>query len=573
MIFGDVTYTQTVNPTRSISMITTKITSSQEKIFADEKIVSYPELKRLTALKGERVSIQYMFTYEQGGSDMLPGVIRVEPKITGSLAPYVHSVRDIYQVPVVKTVRAEIDGNYLRTAPGLFPDVLNPLQYGGKISISPCALSAVWIEIRLPEDIWAGNYELKIEIDAEDYGKRENVFTLEVINAILPSEDIPLWHGFHADCLANYYRVPVWSDEHWRIVENFARVAVEYGTNIITLPIVTPPLDTEIGGERTTVQLIDITKNGDKYEFGFSNLKKWIDICDKVGVKGFAISPLFSQWGSEHAPKIMATVDGEYKRLFGWETDSESEEYISFVRLLLKAFVEYIKKSANDKTYIFQISDEPSEENLEKYLSVKNAVKDILKDYTVIDGIWDISFYERGIIETPLAATSHIKKFIDSKVQHLWAYYCMAQYINVSNRFHSMPAWRNRSIGMQLYKFNIEGFAHWGFNFYNNQLSVDSINPYLECGANLAFPGGDCFVVYPAHDGSALTSARLVVFYEALQDIKAMKLCEKFYGHDRVVKEIEDVLGDELTFERCALSSHEMLHVRERINQLIKAAL
>jgi len=126
---------------------------------------------------------------------------------------------------------------------------------------------------------------------------------------------------------------------------------------------------------------------------------------------------------------------------------------------------------------------------------------------------------------------------------------------------------------MQMYKFNIEGFLQWGYNFYNNQWSTDQINPYLECGANLIFTGGDPFSVYPAPDGTALESARIIVFHEALQDIKAMKLCEKYYGHDRVVAEIENVLGDELTFERCALSSHEMLLVRERINQLIKKAL
>ena len=96
-------------------MISTKIISSQEKIFADEKIINYPELKKLTALKGERVSIQYAFTYEQGGSDVLEWVIRAKPEFTGSLAPYIHSVRDIYNVPVLKTVNWEgkgIDDNY-----------------------------------------------------------------------------------------------------------------------------------------------------------------------------------------------------------------------------------------------------------------------------------------------------------------------------------------------------------------------------------------------------------------------------------------------------------------------------
>ena len=554
-------------------MIVTKITSSLEKIFADEKPVSYPVLKELTALKGERVSIQYMFTYDANGSDYLNGVIRVEPKFSGTLAKYIHSVRDIYQVPVVKTVNWEmggIDGNYLRTAPGLFPDVLTPLQFGGKISIHRDVLSAIWIEFRLPEDIDAGDYDLKIELDAEDAGKCENTFTLSVINATLPKEDIYFTQWFHSDCLADYYHVPAWSEEHWRIVENFARVAAENGITMLLTPIFTPPLDTAVGGERTTVQLLDITKDGNKYTFDFSRLARWIDMCDRVGIKYFEIAHLFTQWGAAHAPKIMATENGEYKKIFGWETDSTGEEYTAFLRQLLTELLAFMKKGGNDKRCFFHISDEPHLDHLDKYRAARDAVKDILAGYPIMDALSDFDFYKLGVIDNPIPATNHIKPFLEANVPHLWTYYCMGQNINVSNRFHSMPAWRNRSIGMQFFKFNIEGFLQWGYNFYNNQRSSDMINPYLECGANLIFTGGDCFSVYPAHDGTALESARIIVFHEALQDVKAMKLCESLYGHERVVMEIEKVLGDELTFERCAYSSHEMLLVRRRINEMIR---
>ena len=71
-------------------------------------------------------------------------------------------------------------------------------------------------------------------------------------------------------------------------------------------------------------------------------------------------------------------------------------------------------------------------------------------------------------------------------------------------------------------------------------------------------------------DGTALESPRLAVFYEGLQDIKAMKLCEKYYGHDAVVAAIEEVFGKTLTFDTCAHSASEMLRVRERINKMIK---
>ena len=46
-----------------------------------------------------------------------------------------------------------------------------------------------------------------------------------------------------------------------------------------------------------------------------------------------------------------------------------------------------------------------------------------------------------------------------------WVYYCCGQGYKVSNRFIAMPAWRNRILGVQLYKYKMEVFLHWGYNF------------------------------------------------------------------------------------------------------------
>jgi hypothetical protein len=48
-------------------------------------------------------------------------------------------------------------------------------------------------------------------------------------------------------------------------------------------------------------------------------------------------------------------------------------------------------------------------------------------------------------------------------------------------------------------------------------------------------------------------------------------MCEQLYSHDEVVKAVEEVLGDELNFARCASSSAQMHAVREKINAMIKA--
>ena len=125
----------------------------------------------------------------------------------------------------------------------------------------------------------------------------------------------------------DYYKVEPFSEEHWKIVANFVKSAVRLGQNMLLTPIHTPPLDTYVGGERTTVQLIDVRLDNGEYSFNFDGLKRWIKMCLDCGIEYFEMAHLYSQWGATCAPKIMATVDGEYRRLFGWETPALGGEY------------------------------------------------------------------------------------------------------------------------------------------------------------------------------------------------------------------------------------------------------
>ena len=74
-------------------------------------------------------------------------------------------------------------------------------------------------------------------------------------------------------------------------------------------------------------------------------------------------------------------------------------------------------------------------------------------------------------------------------------------------------------------------------------------------------------------DGTALESTRIITFFEALQDMKAMKLCEKYYGKEAIVKIIDEVIGCDVTFNDCATCAAEILEIREKINLLIKKAV
>ena len=555
-------------------MLKTKIISSLSRVFIDSSIDDFAALEKISALKGEKVSFQLVHSriMEEGESIYAYREL-FTPKFSGNLAKYI-SVREVKNVGVdLPIIVGDSDDYYERTTPGLYPDVLSGLHYGGMTIAKTAFPTSLWIDIDIPTDATEiGENELKIEmINEAGEVKTTDILTVDVVNAVLPEQELILTQWFHCDSLASYYDVDVWSEKHWQIVENFARSAHKNGINLLLTPTFTPPLDTKVGGERLTNQLVGVEVNNGKYSFNFDLLDRWVDMCDRIGIKYLEIAHLFTQWGAKHAPKIMATVDGEYKKIFGWETDATSPEYVGFLRTFIPAFLEHMKKNGNDKRCFFHISDEPQMDHIESYRAAKNSIEDLLEGYVIMDALSDYDFWKLGIVDLPIPCNDHIKPFIENKVPNLWTYYCCGQRVNVSNRLISMPSWRNRSIGMQMYKYDIVGFLQWGFNFYNNQFSVDEIEPYTDLSGEHWVPAGDTFSVYPGLHGKPIDSLRIVVFAHALQDMRAMKLCESLYSKEEVVAEIEKILGEELRFDVCAKSEATMLAIRERINEMIKA--
>lgn len=293
-------------------VVNAKIISSLEKVFRDKEVSDYAKLEQMSALLGERIAVQLIYKNERfddgkGGE----GICRtlLTPTLGGELAKYA-TVRRVVGVPVIKpTGDYGNDGNYLDDKPGVYPDMLLPLNYGGRVRADIRVLGNLWIDIELPEDAHALPDLSTLTVSLTDGYSGSQVFedkvSVNVIKEKLPEQKLYYTRWFHTDCLASYYGVPVWSKSHWEIIENFARMAVKTGVNTLLTPIITPSLD----GPRMITQLVKITKNGDKYSFNFSRLDKWIDMCDRIGIKYFEISHLFTQGGAVHTPRIVATVD------------------------------------------------------------------------------------------------------------------------------------------------------------------------------------------------------------------------------------------------------------------------
>ena len=558
-------YIKRQNEDKQMPEIIFKTIAETEKCFLDERIETKKDYTEASMLLGERFSFQlcWQFAEKDKNEQRTIGYLKTESPVSDWV-----SVQRIDHVPVRMTTNPGVtDENYLRREPGIFPDLLRPMNEKTRITANG-ALCSAWVDIRVPEDAEGGKYPISFAfVDPEGNTVAKCTFTAEVIPALLPDQEIAVTQWFHADCLAAYYGVEMFSEEHWAVISRFIDTAVDNGINMILTPVLTPALDTYIGGERPTTQLVDISYKSGKWSFGYEKLERWVNMCLELGVEYFEISHLFTQWGAHHAPKVMVDTDDGYIRMFGWDTDACGDEYRAFLTAFLPSLLEKLDELGVKDKCRFHISDEPGGDKLESYLAAKSAVADLLDGCIIMDALSDYSFYEQGVVEKPVVSINHMQPYLDAGVENLWTYYCCCQDTGVSNRFLSMPTSRNRIIGQQFYKYNIEGFLHWGYNFYFAHESTEFCDPYICTDGGFWVPAGDAFSVYPAPGGSAYETIHLLGFTAALYDLRAFKLCEELCGRDAVMAVIEE--AGEVGFKEYPLGDDQILGVREKINRLI----
>lgn len=346
--------------------------SSLEKVFLDST-TDFKETERATALKGERFSYQIAFKLSEYGNSFADIDVAVESK----LEKYIN-VYNVENIPGELTYYREMfggsDDDYLVKGAGLFPELLVPCN--GIIKIKENMWKSLWFEIVIPEDVLPGNYEIRTNF----FNKDENLsfsktFNIEIVDAVLPKQELKYTNWFHADCLYTYYNIEPLSDRHFEIIYNFMKTAADYGMNTILTPVFTPPLDVDVGGERPTIQLVEILYSNGKYSFDFKNLKKWIDLAHKAGIENFEIAHFFTQWGAECTPKII--VNGEKK--FGWHVKATDTNYKEFLSQFVPALIAFLKDEGIKDNTFFHVSDEPSHNNLENYQKAKKFYPNMQK--------------------------------------------------------------------------------------------------------------------------------------------------------------------------------------------------
>lgn len=450
------------------------------------------------------------------------------------------------QLPVHMYVEdLHTDDDELRKA-----DALLPIPYKDSNAHMP---TAVYVEIASDEHTLPGVYPVEVLVYASGHNDdetliRHETLDVEVKNVLLPqprdfSMDFSLWQ--HSSNIARQHDVPLWSDAHFAVLENYVKALADLGQKSITVIVSEIPwrgqscfMDKLYTGNLYEFSMIRIRKDRDGvFRYDFSVMQRYIDLCRKHGVgPGIEVMGLINIWEKPILnPTPFCTEYPEPLRLRYLDEQDGCMKYMrtaddirDYVRAVHDYFVE-----TDQIDHAFVSADEPGDiDQFRKSMDTLNALCPRFRIHVSINHtefIQEFSDRLQGFAPHLSCCLEQYDFLINYKKQHphilLQWYICCGS--SFPNHFLRTEPIESRVTGPFTYFMGFDGFGRWAFTCW-------PADPRKEVRYS-EFEAGDPFFVYPGKDGSVVYSLRYKNLQRGLMDYELMHMAEQKCGKAQVL--------------------------------------
>ena len=419
----------------------------------------------------------------------------------------------------------------------------------------PNTPTAVWVEVNVPEDAKPGDYEIKVRLYAALSFEDEKevacaTIPLHVADFLLPKPCerrffLDLWQ--HNSNIARKHDVPLWSDAHFAVLENYVRSLAELGQRSITVCASEIPWSgqscfesQEFGGNLFEFSMIPITREPDgSYSYDYSIMQRYIDLCTSYGFSGdIEVFGLVNLWTKERLmPHSLCEEYPEAMRLRYLDKADGCMKYMRDYKDIVayvKALEQYFVKT-NQIERVRVAADEPSD--VDKYRASLDLLAEIAPAFHLKTAINHVEFIEefgdriddfvphlRSGLKGFEALQGYQRKYPGKRF--LW-YVCTG--CIKPNTFLRSPLTESRMIGSITSAFRLDGFLRWNYTIWPD-------DPRHEIRAS-RWEAGDTNFVYPAHNGGVLLSLRYKNLQRGLADHELLETLR-----DRCGDEVADGL-------------------------------
>jgi hypothetical protein len=411
------------------------------------------------------------------------------------------------------TATNELDG--VGKLPGLVPDPLWPMH---RANAGPEETRSFWITLNIPSDAKPGPREFKVELQPVKGKAVELPVQLEISELVVQARtNFPVIHWWRGEATWDYYKTGMFDDRWYQITRAQLEDMLAHGSDVVYVPMF---FDRRETFKRPCQLLIVNEPSPGVFQFDWSEVKKFTDMCKEIGFKKFEWSHLWIYWGVENPVRVYTRTNGAYAMLWPPDISGFSDRFSGFLKQFLPEFHDFLAREQLLENSYFHLSDEPgSGQHVANYKRARQILRELAPWMHVMDALSDIQYGRQHLTDIPVPIVSAAQPYIDEHIPH-WVYYCCGPTGPWLNRFMDTPLPKVRMSGMLFYRLGAQGFLHWGFNYWHKMEREEIGDPFNDA-SNADWPGipyGDPFMIYPGRDGKPMDSLRWEVFAEALQD-------------------------------------------------------
>jgi len=159
------------------------------------------------------------------------------------------------------------------------PDGASDLRTPGQPEPVFGAVVPVWVTVRVPEDAPAGDYAGRLTITAQNEEPITVSVELRVVDWALPAPE--QWRTWAEviqvpDTSAVEYGVPLWSEEHWRMIAHAMDLIGETCSRVLYVPLI---CYTNMGNAESMVRWVE--KDDGQYDYDFSVLERYLETAQE----------------------------------------------------------------------------------------------------------------------------------------------------------------------------------------------------------------------------------------------------------------------------------------------------
>ncbi len=463
------------------------------------------------------------------------------------------------------------------------------------VTVPSRRVQLIWVELKIPKETKAGTYSGQVDIYEHKMFFPEKAvgtldFSITVKNVLLPS---PKDYKFHLDLwqhnsnIARKHEVPLWSEEHFVVIERYIKTLADLGQKAITIIASEIPwsgqrcfADSLSAVDLFEYSMIKVIKNSKgEFEYDFSIVDKYIDLCFRCGIDkeisvfGLVGIWIFPEYG--YGKVALDYLDAIRIRYFDKKTQlyyyiDNAKDVKAYISSIEKHF---IKRNLIDKVRV--IADEPANTKLYKQrLEVLKEIAPSFKFKTAINHASFINEFKNNISDfVPIMSCVSeefdlLKEIKDeTNSRFLWYVCCIPEYPNTFIKSHLLEC---RLIGYLTAYMNFDGFLRWNYTVWSEKPrdSIRCKSPHWKAG--------DTHFVYPASNGSPLLSVRYKNLKRGIQEYEIIRMLES-KNKDKILEEIWSKILKEKDvrkfFKNKGMQAEDIFNLKHSIFEKIREVL